>query len=68
MNAHETWHDFYTWILPQKESLKKEDWTYLRKTNSDMKMKRKVGFARLNKIFQAFAPGRYEFGGYWSLK
>ena len=60
----EAWDDFWKWIKeqPQWAEANRAERQYLDKTNRQVK-EGKVGVRRLRRIFNDYAPGRYEYSG-----
>lgn len=75
MTASQVWKDLIDYLVDTDtwETLKKKERDYIRKTGAQIALnpvgkKGGVGYARIQKWLDHYAPGRYEFGRYWSLK
>jgi len=68
LTSEQAWESFYDAIKKSEEweGITEEERQYLRKTNRDI-LAGNCGSARLNKLFQKYAPGTYELSERWFL-
>ncbi len=67
LTPERAWQDFFTWVKQQPEwgnskKITRDEKQYIDKTNRQM-ARGTVKDKRLQKMFNKYAPGRYEFQG-----
>lgn len=71
MTTQEAYANFYAWIRADVEkwnSLEMKDRRYLRKIASEARLGKPLGTFKIEKIFNAHAPGRYALSVAWGIK